>query len=86
MNRKQRRAMKKHAGKELSEKISNKILQFDKLPEQCNICEKEFNRKDMEMIKTWSVVVKQELVRLFCPDCVNKAKEILGHVQNTTNR
>ena len=50
------------------------------------------NRRDMkrrkkedpqhkDMVFSWSVVVKQETVRLFCPECIKIAKEALN-VQN----
>ena len=80
MNRKQRRAVSKHAGHPSSEKLAQKISQFGKLPQQCTACQKEFDKQDKDMIQSWSVVVKQEVVRLFCPDCIQKTKEALQHV------
>ena len=77
MNRQQRRALKKKVGADVEEKISNQMAQFNKLPEFCNACHKEFDKKDKDMVLSWSVVVKQDLVRLFCPDCINKAKEVI---------
>ena len=77
MNRKQRRALNKHMGKEATENLAQKISQFGKLPEQCTACQKEFDKQDRDMLQSWSVVVKQDVVRLFCPDCINKTKEIL---------
>ncbi len=29
------------------------------------------------MVKSWNVMVKQEVVRLFCPECVRKANEVV---------
>ena len=81
MNRKQRRAIKKHVGQEAQEKMANQVALFGKLPEMCNICQKEFDKKDRDMVNSWSVVVKQEVVRLFCPECVNKAKEAIDASQ-----
>lgn len=78
MNRKQRRAIKKQVGADAQEKMSNQIAQFGKMPELCGICQKEFDKKNKEMVESWSVVVKQDVVRLFCPDCMNKAKEVLN--------
>jgi hypothetical protein len=46
MNRKQRRAMEKKMGKEATEKLSQKIFQFEQLPDMCLTCEKPFD-------KTW---------------------------------
>mgnify|MGYP001426597012 FL=1 len=81
MNRKQRRAIKKHVGQEAQEKMADQVALFGKLPEMCNVCQKEFDKKDKDMVNSWSVVVKQEVVRLFCPECVNKAKEIIDASQ-----
>ena len=78
MNRKQRRAIKKHVGQDAQEKMADQVALFGKLPEMCNICQKEFDKKDRDMVNSWSVVVKQEVVRLFCPECINKAKEVIN--------
>ena len=80
MNRKQRRAMSKQMGSEAPGDLAQKISQFGKLPEKCTACQKEFDKKDKDMLQSWSVVVKQEVVRLFCPDCIQKTKEALSHV------
>jgi Zn finger protein HypA/HybF involved in hydrogenase expression len=77
MNRKQRRSLDKHLDKKTAANLTEKISQFDKLPQQCNACQKEFDKKNKDMIQSWSVVVKQEVVRLFCPECIKTAKEIL---------
>jgi len=77
MNRKQKRAVKKHMSQDAQEKMASKIALFGKLPEMCNVCQKEFDKQDKDMVNSWSVVVKQEVVRLFCPECINKAKEII---------
>ncbi len=80
MNRKQRRTMNKQMGKEATDNLAQKISSFGKLPEVCTACQKEFDKKDKDMIQSWSVVVKQEVVRLFCPDCIQKTKEAIEHV------
>jgi ribosomal protein L44E len=78
MNRKQRRSMKKLANADATEKLSDKVAQFSKLPEQCSACQKSFDKQDGEMIKSWSVVVKQDVVRLFCPECIKATQEALN--------
>lgn len=78
MNRQQKRALKKQVGSDAQEKMAEKVAQFGKMPEQCDICQKQFDKKDKQMIESWSVVVKQEVVRLFCPDCMSTAKEVLN--------
>lgn len=78
MNRKQRRAMKKKLGKDNAETISNKMMQFDKLPDRCLTCEEPFDKRDKKMVMTWSVVVKNEdTVRLYCPKCWKMANNVI---------
>jgi Zn finger protein HypA/HybF involved in hydrogenase expression len=77
MNRQQRRAMNKHMGKDATENLTEKISQFGNLPQQCNACNEPFNKKDKDMVNSWSVVVKQEVVRLFCPHCIQKTQKVL---------
>ena len=83
MNREQRRALKKEMSTEAQEKMTTQIAQFGTLPEACDACRKDFNKQNKEMVQSWSVVVKQDVVRLFCPECINKTKEVLdGSDQN----
>ena len=77
MNRETRRAMNKKMGEENTENITEKISQFNKLPIACSACQEPFDKKDKDMVHSWNVVVKQETVRLFCPDCIKKTQEIL---------
>ena len=78
VNRKTRRTMQKQMGKDSAANIAEKVSQFDKLPQQCSACQKEFDKKDKDMVSSWNVVVKQEVVRLFCPECIKKTQEILN--------
>tara|TARA_A100001391_G_scaffold183575_1_gene150889 strand:+ start:348 stop:596 length:249 start_codon:yes stop_codon:yes gene_type:complete len=78
VNRKTRRTMQKQMGKDSATNIAEKVSQFDKLPQQCSACQKEFDKKDKDMVSSWNVVVKQEVVRLFCPECIKKTQEILN--------
>jgi len=65
--------------KEVEKELTNKIGMFGRLPDECNACHKPFDKKSKEMAQTWVVVVRseQKLVRLFCPECVDKVKEFL---------
>jgi len=72
MNRKQRRAAAK-VNKEND--ISDQVAMFQNLPDECLACLKPFDKKDKEMAFTWNVVVKdKDTVRLYCPQCWNKAQ------------
>tara|TARA_R100000278_G_C5417360_1_gene145333 strand:- start:275 stop:550 length:276 start_codon:yes stop_codon:yes gene_type:complete len=79
MNRKQRRAMQKLANKNGAEKMQQKMMQFDKLPDECSACTKEYDKKDKQMAMTWSVVVreKENIVRLYCPECWDLANNAI---------
>ena len=68
-------ASKKDAEKNLAKQIN----MFDRMPDKCDACSKPFDKKSKEMAQSWIVVVRseQQLVRLFCPECVDKVKEFL---------
>lgn len=78
MNRKQRRALSRATSPDASEKIAEKISHFNKMPTACSACTEPFDKKDKEMAQSWRVVVKQEVVRLFCPNCIQKTQDILN--------
>jgi len=78
MNRKIRRHLEKKMGKAAADNMAEKIFQFNQLPEQCDACQKSFDKKDKSMVQLWSVVIKQEVVRLFCPQCIQKTQEIIN--------
>ena len=71
MNRKQRRALAKQTSKQKSQEMTEKITQFENLPDECLACFKPFDKKDKQMAMTWNVVVREKTntVRLYCPDC-----------------
>lgn len=77
MNRKQRRAMEKRVGKENSQKLAEKIFQFDQLPDECLACQKPFDKSDSDMVSSWNVVVRNDqTVRLYCPPCWDMAIKV----------
>jgi hypothetical protein len=78
MNRKQRRAAMKEAKSEGNQELESKIALFGKMPDECLTCEAPFDKKDKEMALSWNVVVhgEEEIVRLYCPECWDKAKKI----------
>ena len=86
MNRAQRRALAKTKKQKTIQKntterteVDEKLGLFDKLPEQCLTCFKPFDKKNKEMVMSWSVVVREEegAVRLYCPDCWQKANDYM---------
>ena len=79
MNRKQRRAMEKMSKQKSTQKLGEKMMQFDKLPNECSACLKAYDKTDKQMASTWNVVVREEksTVRLYCPDCWTMANEAI---------
>jgi len=76
-----RAAKKKHTkakAQQQQEKMSKQMNMFDRLPKTCSACAKEFP-KTREAHMTWKVTVrnKEQQVRLFCPDCLEKAKQLV---------
>ena len=84
MNRKQRRAMKKELKKEhgVEDEMAEKMIMFDRLPDECSACTAPFDKKDREMVMSWNVVVRteEEKVRLYCPRCWEAAQKAVKQV------
>ena len=86
MNRKQRREMEKKMDKESSQKLAEKIFQFDQLPDECLACLKKFDKTDKEMVSTWNVVVRDsDTVRLYCPECWEMAHALIKDFKENRN-
>ena len=85
MNRQQRRKAERQR-KKLKNKpeLEQKLGMFDMLPDHCLACLKDFDKKDKTMVTSWSVVVREEknVVRLYCPDCWQKAKDVVEALKN----
>ena len=86
MNRKQRRAMEKKVGKENSQKLAEKIFQFENLPSECSACLKPFDKDSKEMALSWNVIVRDEsTIRLYCPTCWDAAQDIIAKYKEKNN-
>jgi hypothetical protein len=84
MNREQRRAAERQAKKAGNEDMIEKVALFGKLGDECLVCEKPFDKKDKEMVMSWSVVVREaeEKVNLYCPECWNGALKMLNEARS----
>ena len=76
--KRKRQKDKKTLDKDMQD-VKNKIALFQRRPDECSACNKKFPEKDREAHMTWQVVVRneEETVRLFCPDCLEKAKQVV---------
>tara|TARA_R110000851_G_scaffold106086_1_gene224962 strand:- start:284 stop:562 length:279 start_codon:yes stop_codon:yes gene_type:complete len=79
MNREQRRAMAKREKKDGNEEMAEKVAMFGLIGDHCLVCNKPYDKKNKEMVMSWSVVVreKEEKVNLYCPECWNGALKML---------
>jgi hypothetical protein len=81
MNRKQRReAERRRKKKDPTQLMADKVRLFGEMPDGCTVCQKSFDRKDKEMSITWKVVQRKEVVRLFCPECIQKTQEVINEI------
>jgi ribosomal protein L44E len=88
MNRKQRREQERQRKKMKNKpEVEQKMMMFDQLPDECLSCLKPFDKKDKSMVMSWSVVVreKEKVVRLYCPDCWQKAIDVVEALKNEDN-
>lgn len=91
MNKKHKKQLKRAAKKkkdkaqaeQQQQQLKKQMNMFDRLPEACNTCAKVFP-KTREAHMTWKVTVrnKEQQVRLFCPDCLDKAKQLAEGEEN----
>jgi hypothetical protein len=69
----------KKTHKQTQRDLKEKMNMFDHLPENCLTCLEPFDKRNREQVQSWFVVVKNEeqKVRLYCPVCWQKAKDIV---------
>ena len=67
--------------------MRKQLTMFDKLSDKCAACETPFDKKSKEHAKTWKVIVreKEEVVRLYCPECWSKAEDFIKEIKNEIN-
>jgi hypothetical protein len=78
LSRKLRRNKESAAKKELQKKVGL----FSKLDDHCLVCQKPFDKKNKDMVMSWSVVVKEDKVRLYCPECWTRAQELIKEIKD----
>jgi uncharacterized protein with PIN domain len=79
-----KRKIKRETHKNSKKDFSKKVGLFNKIPDMCLTCNKKFDKKNKEMVMTWNVVVnrQKEEVRLYCPECWNKAKGLIDEIKD----
>ena len=74
--------------KKAEKKMAKRLMMFDMLDDECAACLKPFDKKSKEHAMTWNVVVREQekVVRLYCPDCWDKAQQIIKQVENQNGK
>jgi Zn finger protein HypA/HybF involved in hydrogenase expression len=74
------RNIKRKKDKKIKKDIQEKMFMFDKIGDHCETCQQPFDKTDREQVSSWNVVVKEEqgVVRLYCPQCWDKALNIIN--------
>ncbi len=78
--------IKRQKEKDAKRELSKKVGLFNQLGEECLVCQKSFDKKNKDMVMTWSVVVKEKSVRLYCPECWGKAKQTVEELKKENER
>jgi len=84
LKRKMARTQTKRINKDIKKQMKSQIMMFDKLGDECAACEKAFDKESKEHVSTWRIVVreKEEVVRLYCPECWDKANKLIKEIQD----
>ena len=86
MDKKQKKKLKrtakkkkdKAAAEEFESKLKSQMNMFDRMPKECSACGKDFPRtRDAHL--SWQIMAWTDppKVRLFCPECQEKAKKLV---------
>tara|TARA_B100000131_G_scaffold277233_1_gene280930 strand:+ start:953 stop:1240 length:288 start_codon:yes stop_codon:yes gene_type:complete len=65
------------AKKDAQETLTRQVSMFGLRPDNCSVCNADFDKNSRDMAMTWRVVVSEEQKRvtLICPDCQQKVDE-----------
>ena len=72
---------KMKAAKKFEKQIKKQVSLFDKIPDHCLTCDKDYDKKDKEQVTSWRVIVRNDRVNLYCPECWNTATKIVKEEQ-----
>ena len=76
-----KRKLDKKKKKDAEAALSSKLNMFDKMGDSCLICFKTFDKKNKEMIQSWHVVVNNQQVKLYCPECWTRAEQLVEKIK-----
>ncbi|MAF26071.1 hypothetical protein CL634_10940 [bacterium] len=70
--------LKKSMEKVLTAAVESKMESYNKIPDNCIVCEKPFDKKNRKQAFEWMMQVHEEknIHNLFCPECfINLSEE-----------
>jgi len=81
------RKIARNKAKEQKKEMKHILGMFDKLGDECAACEKPYDKTSKEHAMTWKVVVreKEQVVRLYCPNCWDKTTKAIKQVEEAMN-
>jgi hypothetical protein len=82
LNRKDRRKAAKLARKSGNDDLDKKLAIASSLADECDACQKSFDKSNIEMLDSWIVVVRESLPRLYCPPCWEHAMSIIENSES----
>jgi|14BtaG_2_1085337.scaffolds.fasta_scaffold132261_1 hypothetical protein len=71
INRKKQLKEEKDTNKEIQNKLSGIFL-----PDNCSLCNYDFDKRSREMAKSWMVVADGDTKALVCPKCWEENKNL----------
>ncbi len=79
-----KRKLARNKAKKAKKRMTEQISMFDALGDECAACQTPFDKKSKDHVSTWNVVVreKEKVVRLYCPECWDKANKLIEEIQN----
>ena len=79
--------MARNKAKQAKKDLNQKVGLFDKLQDQCLVCEKPFDKKSKADVTSWFVTVREEqgVVNLYCPECWGTAQKVIEEFSNRGN-
>tara|TARA_Y100001963_G_C6785437_1_gene452413 strand:+ start:1879 stop:2148 length:270 start_codon:yes stop_codon:yes gene_type:complete len=82
-----KRKMARNKAKQAKKDLKQKVGLFDKLEDECLVCEKPFDKKSKEDVTSWFVTVREEqgVVNLYCPECWGTAQKVIEEFSNRGN-
>ena len=77
------RKLKRNKVKKFNKSMKGALTLFNKVPDECLMCEKEFEKTNKEHVSSWSVVVreKEDRINLYCPTCWERGQELVREIK-----